>query len=158
MEWDFNVDIPEIVLMRVADPEYVGKFSARFRHRDRFPVAKIIARQGMGGSGIFVTVRSCSAAKSLCRPAGCRAGRAGSPCSQEFGERPGENQLPAAFTTTGAKIDDVIRRTNDLFFVLDHEQRVAFVAQIVHDADEPADIAGVQADTWLVHDKQRIDQ
>src|SRR5439155_11483247 len=84
--------------------------------------------------------------------------RAGSPCSQEFGKRPGENQLPAAFTTTGAKIDDVIRRTNNSFFVLDHEQRVAFVAQIVHDADEPADIAGVQADTWLVHDKQRIDQ
>ena len=42
--------------------------------------------------------------------------------------------------------------------MLDHEQRVAFVAQIVHDAHEPADIAWMQANGWFVHDKERVDE
>ena len=40
--------------------------------------------------------------------------------------------------------------------MLDHEQRVAFVAQIVHDANEPADIARMQTDARLVHDEKRV--
>ncbi len=40
--------------------------------------------------------------------------------------------------------------------MLDDEQGVALVAQIVHDADQPADIARMQSDTWLVHDKERV--
>ena len=112
----------------------------------------------MDSWGTFVAVCGGCAADSLCRPAGCRPGRAGSLSSPELRERSGENQFATPFTSTGAEIDDVVRRANDLFFVLDHEQRVAFVAQIVHDLDEPADIAGVQPDAWLVHDKQRADQ
>ena len=42
--------------------------------------------------------------------------------------------------------------------MLDHQQGVAFVAQVVHDAHEPADIARMQTDARLVHNKKRIDQ
>ena len=50
----------------------------------------------------------------------------------------------------------MIRRADDRLLVLDDEQRVALVAQIVHDADQPADIARVQADARLVHDEERV--
>src|SRR5205807_6254424 len=114
---------------------------------------KIIACQRICSLGTFIVVSGGSAARSNCRPAGRRQGRAGTPCSQKLRKRSRENQLAAAFTATGPEIDEVIRRADDLLFVLDHKQRVALVAQIMHDADEAADIAGVQADAWLVHDK-----
>src|SRR5207248_11711124 len=88
----------------------------------------------------------------------CRELPAASPCSQKIGERPGKNEVAAPFTTTGPEIDNVVGCPDDLLLVLDDEQRVSFVAQIVHDLDEPADIPGVQPDAWLVHDKQRADQ
>ena len=50
----------------------------------------------------------------------------------------------------------MVGRADDRFLVLDDEQRVALVAQIVHHAHEPADIARMQADARLVHDEQRV--
>ena len=40
-------------------------------------------------------------------------------------------------------------------FVFDHHQRVSFVAQAVHDADEAVDVARVEADGWLVEHEER---
>ena len=59
-------------------------------------------------------------------------------------------------STSRTDIDHVVRRANDRFLVLDDEQRVAFVPQIVHDAHQAADIARVEPDARLVHDKQRV--
>ena len=42
--------------------------------------------------------------------------------------------------------------------MLNHEQCIAAIAQIVHHSDEAADIARMEADTWFVHDKKRIDE
>ena len=42
--------------------------------------------------------------------------------------------------------------------MLDHEQSVPAVAQIVHHADEPANIARVETDARLVHDEKRVHQ
>ena len=42
--------------------------------------------------------------------------------------------------------------------MLDDEQRVAFVAQVVHHAHQPADVARMQADARLVHDEERVDE
>ena len=42
------------------------------------------------------------------------------------------------------------------FLVLDHQQRVAFVAQVMHHAHEPADVARMQTDTRFVHDEERV--
>ena len=53
-------------------------------------------------------------------------------------------------------IEQVIGRADDLFFVLDYEQRIAFVAQVMHHAHQLADIARVQSDARFVHDKKRV--
>ena len=42
--------------------------------------------------------------------------------------------------------------------MFNHKERVAFVTQIVHHAHEPANIARMQANAWLVHHEQRIDE
>src|SRR6202011_4617248 len=73
-------------------------------------------------------------------------------------ERTVKPQFAAAFAATGADVDQIIGRANDLFFVLDHEQRVAAIAQIVHDTHEPADVARMQTDARLVHDEERVDE
>ena len=40
--------------------------------------------------------------------------------------------------------------------MLDHEQRVAFVTQVMHHAHKPADVARMKSDAGLVHDEKRI--
>ena len=77
---------------------------------------------------------------------------------QKLIERAVENQFTAALAATRTDVDQVVGRANDLLFVLDHEERVAAVAQIVHHPDEPADIARMQTDARLVQDKERIDE
>ena len=42
--------------------------------------------------------------------------------------------------------------------MLDNEQRIAAIAQIVHDANEAADIARMQTDARLVHNEKRINE
>ena len=67
-----------------------------------------------------------------------------------------ENQFAACFAAAGADVEEIVGRADDRFLVLDHEQRVALVAQVVHHADEPADIARMQADARLVQDEERV--
>jgi hypothetical protein len=57
-----------------------------------------------------------------------------------------------------AHVDDAVGRQHDLRIVLDHEQRIAIVAQPVHDLDHAAHVARVQSDRRLVEHEQRIDQ
>ena len=78
--------------------------------------------------------------------------------TQHLLERPVEDQLAAAFAAARADLDEMIRRADDRFLVLDDEQRVALVAQVVHHADEPADVARMQADARLVEDEERVHQ
>ena len=52
----------------------------------------------------------------------------------------------------------MIGRANERLLVLDHEERIALVAQVVHDPDEPANIARVEADARFVHDEERVDE
>ena len=42
--------------------------------------------------------------------------------------------------------------------MLDHQQRVAFVAQIVHQANKLANIARVKPDARFVHHEERVHQ
>ena len=75
---------------------------------------------------------------------------------QEILERTVPDQFAAAFAAAGADVDQIVRRADDRFFVLDDEERVAFVAQVVHHAHQAADIARMQADAWFVHDEKRV--
>ena len=78
------------------------------------------------------------------------------PLSEKFTQRAAPHQFAAAFAAAGPDIDQIISSANDLFLVLDHEQRIAFVAQIVHHAHQLADVARMQSDAGLVHDEECV--
>ena len=82
-------------------------------------------------------------------------GRAGC-LGQSFAARTVEDQLAAVLAAAGADLDEVVGGAHDGFLVLDDEQRVALVAQAVHHADEPADVARMQADAGFVEDEERV--
>jgi hypothetical protein len=56
------------------------------------------------------------------------------------------------------QIEDAIGLDHDLRVVLDHQQRVAGIAQPLHDADHALHVTRVQADRGLIEHEQRIDQ
>src|SRR3954452_12289217 len=82
--------------------------------------------------------------------------RARSARSTKVPELPAENQLAAVLAAARSDVDDVVRRSDDRFLVFDDEKRVPFVAQVMHHPDKPADIARMETDAWLVHDKKRV--
>ena len=65
-----------------------------------------------------------------------------------------ENDVAAVLAGTGADVDEVVGGLHDGLLVLDYDERVAFVAEAVHDADEAVDIAGVEADGGFVEDEE----
>ncbi|MCY1213085.1 hypothetical protein D9M72_248440 [compost metagenome] len=69
-----------------------------------------------------------------------------------------EHDAAAAFAGAGADVDDAVSGHHDLRIVLHHHQRVAGVAQPVHDFDDPVHVARVQADGGLVQHEQRVHQ
>jgi hypothetical protein len=44
---------------------------------------------------------------------------------------------------------------HDGLLVFYYDQRISLVAESVHDADKAVDVAGVEADGWLVEDEER---
>ena len=69
-----------------------------------------------------------------------------------------EHDLAAALAGARAKIEDAIRLEHDLRVMLDHDQRVARIAQPLHHPDHPLHVARVQADGGLVEHEQRVDE
>ena len=69
-----------------------------------------------------------------------------------------ENHFAAALAGPRADVEDAVGGEHDLRVVLDHHQRVAGVAQALHDADHAAHVARVQADRGLVQHEQRVHQ
>ncbi len=66
-----------------------------------------------------------------------------------------EDDGAAVLAGTGADVDEVVGSLHDGLLVLDNDERVSFVAEAVHDADEAVDVAWVEADCWLVEDEER---
>ena len=56
----------------------------------------------------------------------------------------------AVLARARAQIDDVVRRPHHVRIVLHHQDRVAQIAQLFEDADQPAGVAAVQPDRRLV--------
>ena len=54
--------------------------------------------------------------------------------------------MAAVLATSWPEIDQLIGAAHDLAVVFDHEDRVAKVAQLVQDLDQPSRVAAVQAD------------
>ena len=66
--------------------------------------------------------------------------------------------MPAILAAARADIHDVVGRADDRLLVFDNEERVPFVAQIVHHANEPANVAGMETYAWFVHHEERVHQ
>src|SRR5690606_3586122 len=60
------------------------------------------------------------------------------------------NDCPAAISSFGTEIDDPVGGLDDIEIVLDDDDRVAFVAQSLQDAEQLLDIVEVKAGRWLV--------
>ena len=72
--------------------------------------------------------------------------------------RAGDDDFAAAHAGAGTEIDDVIGRPHRVLVVLDHQHRVAHVAQPLQRLQQPVVVPRVQADRRLVQDVQHADQ
>ena len=98
----------------------------------------------------------CSArAPNTAQEGSCAPRSRGIACEKII-ESSAPHQLAAAFAPAWADVDQIVRRANDLFFVLDNKQGVAFVAQVMHDANESANVARMKSNTWFVHNEKGI--
>ena len=73
-------------------------------------------------------------------------------------ERAETHDFAAALAGAGAQVEDAVGGEHDLRFMLDDHERVAGVAQPLHDTDHTPHIARVQADRRFVEHEQRVDE
>src|SRR3954466_14833668 len=64
------------------------------------------------------------------------------------------DDVAAAFTAFGPEVDEPVRSLDDVEVVLDHHDRVAGIAQAMHNAEEELDVVEMQARGGLVEDVQ----
>ena len=67
-------------------------------------------------------------------------------------------QAAAVASCAGSEIDHVIRAANGFFVVLDHQHRVAQVAQIFQRGQQAAVVAMMQPNRWLVQNVKNTTQ
>ena len=75
-----------------------------------------------------------------------------------LGGRAEADDFAAALTGTRAHVEDPVGFEHDLRIVFDDHQRVAGVAQPMHDLDHAQHVARMQADRGFVEHEQRVDQ
>ena len=130
-ERNLDVDVLEIVLGGALEPQRCRRAAprgARARHLDALAAKQIVG--GERSAGALARSRSGSV----------------------------EHDLAAVFAGSGSDIEHAIRGLHHLRIVLDHDQRVAGVAQALHDADDAVDVARMQADRRLIEHEQGVDQ
>ncbi len=69
-----------------------------------------------------------------------------------------EDDLAAALARARTHIDDAVRLEHDLRVVFDHQQRIAGIAQPLHDGDHALHVARMQSDRRLIEHEQRVHQ
>ncbi len=77
---------------------------------------------------------------------------------QQAVERAREDDAAALLAGAEAQVDDVVGHADHVGVVLDDDDRVALVAQLAEDGDQPLVVARVQADRRLVEHVERADQ
>ena len=75
-----------------------------------------------------------------------------------LGHRPGGHHVPAMLPGAGTNIHDPVGGAHRLFVVLDHDQRVADIAQPLQSADQARIIPLVEADARFVQDVEHAHQ
>ena len=68
------------------------------------------------------------------------------------------DDLTAVHAGARSDVDDVVGATNGFFVVLDHDHRVAEVAQVHERTQQPCVVALMQADRRLVEDVHHADE
>ena len=69
-----------------------------------------------------------------------------------------EHDLAAALARTRTHVDDAVGLQHDLRIMFDHQQRIAGIAQPLHDGDDTLHVARMQADRRLIQHEQGIHQ
>ncbi len=72
--------------------------------------------------------------------------------------RPSNTISPPCSPGPGTDVDQAVGGLHDLRIVLDHDERIAGIAQPLHHADDAPHVARVQTDGRLVEHEQRVDQ
>ncbi len=68
------------------------------------------------------------------------------------------NDPPTVLARPGAEVDDMVRGAHRLLVVLDHQDRIAEVAQALERRDELCVVALMEPDRWLVEDVEDPDE
>ncbi|MNP24430.1 hypothetical protein D3C76_1171910 [compost metagenome] len=76
----------------------------------------------------------------------------------DLGRRPFGDDLAAVHAGARPDVHHVVGQANGVLVVLDHDHRVADVAQVLEGAEQPVVIALVQANRRFVEDVQHADQ
>ena len=71
---------------------------------------------------------------------------------------PAKSNLAAELSGAGTEVENIIGCGDGVGVVLDHQDRVAQIAQALEDFDEPVRVARMQADGRLVENVERADQ
>ncbi len=69
-----------------------------------------------------------------------------------------EDDLAAALARARTHVDDAIRLEHDLRVMFDHQQRIAGIAQALHDGDHTLHVARMQSDRGLIEHEQGVHQ
>ena len=143
LQRDAHVDVLQVVLAGAL--ELQPAVGTRLRHH-----AAGTRRRPCAGGGRARRRHALAAAQVL-----AREGRLVSANRLRAAE---EHDLAAALAGAGAEIQDAIGLEHDLRVVLDHDQRVARIAQPLHHPDHPLHVARMQADGGLIEHEQRVDE
>ena len=77
---------------------------------------------------------------------------------QDIVERTGRDDPAALASGQRSHIDDIVRRPHHILVVLDHDDRIARIAQLLEAADQPLVVALVQTDGRLVENIKHVHQ
>jgi len=69
-----------------------------------------------------------------------------------------EDHLATFLPGPRSQIEDAVGLEHDLWVVLDHDERVAGIAQALHHADDPLHVARMQPDGGLIENEQCVDE
>src|SRR4029453_3855116 len=131
-EWQLDVDIFQIVLSRTEDLDRRTPLSSRFRNRNGLTPRKVISSERWTVAAALWAAQSRALGRASHREAATEKIQWAIP-----------NQVAAVLTPARAEIDEIVRRANDLFLMLDNQQRVPFIAQFVHAAHHLPNARGV---------------
>ncbi len=141
LQRDAHVEVAQVVLARALELEPAVR--ARLGHDD----ARLPGPRGL---------RLARGRDALC-PAQVLTGE-GAGVGADRLRAAEEHHLAAALAGAGTEVEDPVGLEHDLRVVLDHDQRVARIAQPLHDPDHALHVARVQADGGLIQHEQRVDE